>query len=462
VSNACIAFLFGVLNQAVKKLIIIPQNNQSKIILMKSKIYTFVAILATAFAGIIPFKGYSSTISDSVTMGNLYSNEIYYSMSNGQQGQVNRGLWDIAFRTNIYSASILTNDGFGVELYTYPLSDTSGWSKTIDISGIANWKKMVNSTTDWEEGAFCRNQKGHPDYGWGKYNVVTNDVVGDSLFIIKLRDGTYRKLWIIQKFSLDNIYEFRFANIDGTGDTKIVLECATLTAKNFVGYSITTNQVVDFEPVASAKWDILFTRYMYTYPATSPNAGLLNLSTGVLSNYNVKVKKFEHVPTDTILTAMPPMDMTRSPIGWDWKKFANSSYTVNDSLVYFVQDLGGKIYRLVFTKFVGSSTGKIFFNSTLNSFTGVNEVEKSGFNAAIYPNPVNDVMNLVINPGKSKLAVVSILDMSGRMVLNKKYEIQAEDLSTLQIPVSDLPSGMYMVKIQAGGKVISRKVIVNN
>jgi len=175
---------------------------------MKTKVYTFVALLATTFAGIVPAMGqFAGTVTDSVFMGAGYSNEIYYSMSAGEQGSVARAQWDIAFRANRMSASILTNDGSGVELYSYPKSDTSGWA-TVDTSGLSNWTNMVNSTTDWEEGAFCRNQKGHPDYGWGKYNSVSHNVMGDSLFIIKLHDGSFRKLWIMEKYSSNNIFEF--------------------------------------------------------------------------------------------------------------------------------------------------------------------------------------------------------------------------------------------------------------
>jgi hypothetical protein len=155
------------------------------------------------------------------------------------------------------------------------------------------------------------------------------------------------------------------------------------------------------------------------------------------------------------------MDSTRSPIGWEWKTYSNG-YTVVDPLVYFVQDLQGKIFKLIFKEFKGSSTGRIVLQKELISITtGIDEVEKSGFNATVYPNPVSDVMNLVINPGKSRNALVSLLDISGRTVLTRRYDLQPEDLSTLQIPVSGLPSGIYMLKIQSGSNVISRKVVVN-
>ncbi len=427
---------------------------------MNKKFYTFVAILATAFAGTLPATAQQlGPVNDTILIGS--SNEVYYNISAGTKSTVNRKQWDVAFRANRQSASILTNDAAGVELYTYKTAAIGGWA-TVDTAGLYSWKNMANSTTDWEEGAFCRYQKGHPDYGWGKYNSVTHDVVGDSLFIIKLADGSLRKIWIVKKISVDNVFEFRYANIDGTNDVTVSLDCNPYTTKNFVGYSLTNNAIADFEPVASTQWDLLFSKYMYTYPAGDANAGAQQPVTGVLSNYKVKVKKYEHVAPDFQMTGPQVMDSTRSPIGFDWKTYdyVNNAYIIGDSMAYFVQDRAGKINKLVFKGFTGGSTGRFVLQREVISFLGIDEIEKSGFSAAVYPNPVSNVMNLVINPGKSRFAIVSLLDISGRTVLNKKYELQSEDLSTLQIPVSGLPSGIYMVRIQSGSNVIARKVVL--
>jgi hypothetical protein len=409
----------------------------------------------------------SGLVTDTVLMGTGYVNEVYYSMSAGNKGTVNRKQWDIAFRASRMSASILTNDAAnnnaislsGVELYTYPKADTSGWS-TVDTTGfyLGTWKNMVNSTTDWEEGAFCRNQKGHPDYGWGKYNTASHNVVGDSLYIIRLRDGSFRKLWIIEKYSSANTFKFRFANIDGSDDNTIELDCSPYAEKNFVGYSITTKQVVDFEPVPAGQWDILFAKYMYTYPD-----GVLYPVTGVLSNYNIKVNKFEHVPLDFRAFDLETMDSTRSPIGWEWKYLDESFvYHVQDSLVYFVQDQAGNIHKLVFKEFAGSSTGRIVLEKEMISAAVINEVGKSDLNAAIYPNPASDMMNIVINPGKEGYAMVWLSDISGRTVFSQRFDLPQDALSTLRVPVSDLPSGIYIARIQCGTSTISRKVVVNN
>ncbi len=438
---------------------------------MKSTIYSFAAILAAIFAGMLPAMAQSPIpVNDTVFMGPGYSNEVYYSMSAGDQGTIDRKQWDIAFRTSRMSASILTNDAAnntalnvsGVELYTYPNADTSGWA-AVDTAGLYSWSNMVNSTTDWETGAFCQYQKGHPDYGWGKYNASSHDVVGDSLYVIRLRDGSFRKLWIMRKFSSENIFKFRFANIDGTDDNTVTLDCNPYAEKNFIGYSLMTNQAVDFEPVVSAQWDILFAKYMYTYPE-GPNYGAIYPVTGVLSNYKVKVNKFEHVPTNYRMFDLAAMDSTRSPIGWEWKAFNNSTFTyeVVDSLVYFVQDRGGNIHRLVFKDFAGSSTGRIVFEKEMISATGINEIGKSDLNAVVYPNPVNKVMNLLINPGSERIALISLYDITGNTVLSNRYELPSEALSALQIPVSGVPSGLYVLRIQVGMNIISRKVVVKN
>jgi len=405
----------------------------------------------------------SEQLIDTIYLGPGYINEVYYSMSKGQQGAVSRKQWDIAFRASRMSASILTNDAAnntamqiqGVELYTYENADTLGWL-SFDTTGLSTWKLLVNSTTDWEEGAFCRNQKGHPDYGWGKYNTVTHDVVGDSLYVVKLRDGSYRKLWIKRKYSSDNKYEFRYANLDGSGDQRILLDCEPYASKNFVGYSFATNEIVDFEPVPSKEWDLLFTRYIYTYPD-----GVIYPVTGVLSNYGIKVNKFEHVSPDYRLFDLESMDSTRSAIGWEWKYLDGSFvFHVVDSLVHFVQDKSGSIYRLVFKEFAGSSTGKIVLEKEMISLAGVDENAYPSFQCVVYPNPASTNASLLINPGKNSSVTVSIIGLSGKLLQEDQFRVIPDNLNQIPLPVNELSSGIYLFNVISGFQRAVLKLIV--
>jgi predicted lipoprotein with Yx(FWY)xxD motif len=295
--------------------------------------------------------------SDSIVMSAGYANEVYYSMTNGIVQTSPRATWDIAFRTAKRSSSILINDGAGVVLYTYPKADTTGWA-TVDTTGLSSWTPMYNDPKDWENGAFSRNASSHPDYGWGIYNDVTHNLAGDSLFIIKLRDGSFKKLWIIKKLSAQDIYTFRHANLDGTGEHTVTEDLSSLTAIDFSGFSLQTNARVTFEPVKKS-WDILFTKYMSVQPNGTPY-----LVTGVLSNDSLKTKKFYPVVLTYSDSGPGNWDSTRSSIGWDWKVFDMETfqYKVVDSTVYFIQPVQGGITKLYFTSFSGSTAGIVKFN----------------------------------------------------------------------------------------------------
>jgi hypothetical protein len=298
---------------------------------------------------------------DSLSMASGYSNDIFYSFSNGLVTSVPRTNWHFAFYTDSWSSSIITNAGANVQLFTYPLGDTTAWNTTFDVSGIDSWKALNNSDTSWIYSAFEANQKGHPDYGWGKYNSINHDVVGDSLYVLKLADGSYKKVWIIRKVSVQNTYYFKVADLDGQNEVSVTLDCRNYASKNFVYYNALTNEVLDREP-AKTDWDILFTKY---YSLEQLQMGNPNpVVTGVLlnrGNFAIKVSD-EAVSVNTY----DPHDFSTSlsVIGYDWKTFSNAtfSYTMVPNRKYFVKTGSKKVYKLVFKSFAGSSTGKISFD----------------------------------------------------------------------------------------------------
>ncbi|MEI6900313.1 MAG: hypothetical protein WCL00_10580 [Bacteroidota bacterium] len=142
-----------------------------KYLLFSNIITVFISFLA------IESRSQTTTSTDSVSMGASYANEVYYSMKNGVVSTYPRNSWDIAFRTMVMSSSIITNDGKGVMLYTYPKADTSGWS-SVDTAGWQTWAPMYNGIDDWENGAFMAHAKGGLDFGWGIYNTSNHFITG--------------------------------------------------------------------------------------------------------------------------------------------------------------------------------------------------------------------------------------------------------------------------------------------
>lgn len=411
--------------------------------------------------GVLPFLGFTQvTVSDSVDMGPSYANDIYYSFENGEVASVSRTNWDIAFQTIQFSATILTNgangQGFDVpftSLYAYPKADTTGWT-SVDTVGLSTWPILFNNEEYWEDGAFNRTGLNHPDYGWGKYNPVNHDVIGDSLFIIILPDGTAKKIWIVRKYSLQNIYHFRYANLDGSDEHDVQLDCNDYTSKNFIYYNLTTNEVVDREP-DTASWDILFTKYVAIQPNGDPYG-----VTGVLDNFNVYANKFQGVEPGFMDWTSQPMDSTRSPIGWDWKTFDFSTgWMIEDSLAFFVHTYHFDIYKLVFTGFTGSASGKCYFDKTLVSPSAVEEVIPEGTEFKVSPNPVRDHVSILFNEDLAGSATVDLYDISGRTVYTAEKKIENGSLE-LKLPAGLTRTGMHILVVRTGNKAYTAKLMI--
>jgi hypothetical protein len=408
--------------------------------------------LAILFAITLPAQDRSEILE----MGPGYAQDIYYSMQDGEIAQADRANWDIGFYTQAFSAGIITNGAAGMDgvaLYTYPNADTNGWN-IIDTAGMSTWTALYNSPDEWEEGAFSRNALGHPDYGWGTYNMVTHDVTGDSIYLIRLADGTLKKLWIVKKNSINNTYFFRFANIDNSEEVNVELDCNPYTGKNFIYYSLSGQKVVDREP-AKDSWDILFTKYM-----SLQASGVYYPVTGVLNNVNVAANKFTSVAPGFDDWSAMPMDTSRSPIGYDWKEFELSSFewTVLDSVAYFVQDLKGDVYKLLFTDFEGTSTGVIGFEKALTSPLGIPDSPSQPNTLSVYPNPAREMLFIDL-PAAEGAAGLELISITGQLVHSEHIALSGSQEVT-GLNLSNIRAGMYIIRLTTDGQVWTGKVSV--
>lgn len=88
-----------------------------------------------------------------------------------------------------------------------------------------------------------------------------------------------------------------------------------------------------------------------------------------------------------------------------------------------------------------------------NSVLGVNQNQASAKTLSIYPNPATDVLNIDNKTGQS-ISAIEIYSINGMRV----KQTQAGQASSA-IPVGDLQSGIYFVKIQIGNEVQNHKFI---
>lgn len=384
-----------------------------------------------------------------VVTGAGYADDVYYSLENGTVATVARDNWDIAFVTQVMSVSILANNGSGVELYTYPGGTIDDWA-TVDTTGM-EWVPLYNSLDTWDMGAFNSNTIPGDDfdYGWGRYNMTTHTITGDSLYIIRTLADSIKKLAIVEKNAMANSWEFKFANLDGSDEQTVQLNAGDYVDKYFIHYSIDSTKFVEREP-AMEDWDLMFTRYFdYTIPY---------IVTGVLSNdHHILAQEVRESGMDQS-THNSFVDTsftdTIGIIGSDWKEFdmGSFSYVVNDTVVYYVKTDDGDsttseaYYKIYFTGFSGSSTGTYTFMQERLTFVSAQEQELPGQLLQVYPNPARD--NIQVEFDLNGRTTIEIMDMTGRLVRTSSYE--ASGPTNLSMDLSGLNPGVFLMRVSAG------------
>lgn len=92
-------------------------------------------------------------------------------------------------------------------------------------------------------------------------------------------------------------------------------------------------------------------------------------------------------------------------------------------------------------------------------YSQVRSVQNLGVNQIqVTPNPVADNMKVNINAEKSDVAVITVADMSGKVILSKNYNVTAGD-NNLPVNTANLNAGSYIVKVQLNGNVQVSKFI---
>ncbi len=286
---------------------------------------------------------------DSLAPGTGYANDIYYSFTNGVVASVSRTNWDLAFSTPARTASILINDGNGVQLFTWKGGvaanfnnvDTSAINDVVESSSLTN----DNLDTTWYNSAFEQNIVASNPYdaGWGIYNATTHNVEGDSVYILKLADGTYKKV-VVLLHSGTSPYPFVIKIADLVKNA--VADSVTITAtqystKNFVYYSVANKSIIDREP-ANSTWDVLFTKY-WDRTDGQPVGGFLTnegISSAKLSGADT-TKTYNQATYSKVI----------GNIGYDWKHFNGSSYDIVAGRYYYIKTKDNHYYSLKFKSF---------------------------------------------------------------------------------------------------------------
>ena len=392
---------------------------------------------------------------DTVSMGASYSQQVWYKLETDKETKAPVDEWDLAFSAKSRDAAIWSNPKETVYAAVGSIANFS----TLSINTATLTAIQDNSDTTWYIGSLNKSGDNVFDYGFGTYNTTTHNVTGDSVYVIKLIDGTTYKKFAIEKLVFDSIYIMHSANLDNTADRRDTIRKSDFNGKSFGYFSFVTNTKLDREPLMK-DWDLLFTRYR---GLTANQFGVLQYYplTGVLHNPNVTVAKRISRDTTSDNFSNQSFKTNISTMGYDWKYFNGAAYTISDSTTYFVKTINGKIYKMIFTGFGGGANGNCIFTREYMLGTSVAAAEGSTATLAVSPNPATDgQINIVFDLGKSvQRADFQLINIAGQIVFQQKLPT-TEGLQNLQLPNLNLTSGLYLARVQFDGKALIQKIVI--
>lgn len=398
--------------------------------------------------------------------GNGYVNQAYYSLAEQNSVNVANDEWDLIFTTfGQQDAGIHVNEStssiFGVPAPTIELYLTNANSLAAVNEFDSLFTRVYNDETSWAYGALnnTRNPNNILDFGWGFYNPAVRSVVGNKVFVIKLRSGDFKK------FTVDSLvfttYHMTFANLDGSEETQVSFD--KLNYPNGLAYfSFTTGNTVD---IGVPQFDLLFTRYVTDLYDPDTGDTLDYPVTGVLSAPGVQVAKIVNMDTKDIgVDDVPDSFGSRmDEIGYDWKEFDFvSSWLIQDSTAYIVKTPNGKMYKLVFIDFEGSSTGTATFEQTeLGLVSNVRNLNTDFNTFNVFPNPGIDQFNISFE-AKESLANVELhlFNTLGQRVWTQPAIGVAAGLNAIQIELPGLNNGQYTLVLQSSNSIVTRRVVI--
>lgn len=409
-----------------------------------------------------------TTAQEAVEISTEGVNEVWYGLESGTEASNPVAEWDIAFDISPQDASVRLNDANGLVLYPVPEATVADW-ETIDTTGIAGWEKVYNSDTEWRNGAFNKTKDPfYPqplfDYGWGTYDMNSHNVVGTRIFVVKLKDGSFKKIWIKDMISANGgMYNFVYANLDGTEEVEVAIEKPAFGNKHFAYYSLQNNEMVDHEALEKDQWDLLFAKYI-TY-VTHPMYGSMNYAApGVIISPSVEVAKVENVGDVAAHDDWFNQEYTKdfNAIGWEWEDYnwgvgGEHIFAIKDDLLFYLKDQNNTIWKLVFTSF--ASPGEYGFTKEMVSTLSVDENDMNKAEVVIYPNPASTHVSLILNNMADTKADVQILNTMGQLVYNQEFTGNT-NFEVKNIAIDNLKSGVYFVKVSSGSQTVDQKLIV--
>lgn len=198
---------------------------------------------------------------------------------------------------------------------------------------------------------------------------------------------------------------------------------------------------------------------IFIVDSCSAGLGVTSIATSIDSIYirpSMSVSQVYRGNTDTTVTYL----FTVTTSGTDsvhWT-FGNSTTLVGDSVLYTFDS--AQTVQITVSAFSVCGNGTYSFVIVIDNIS----IQETTFHPdfIVFPNPGNDILNILMNGGNSPVIYCSLINISGMQVLEKHLELSDEN-GYPPLDISELPNGLYILEIDNGfGMKHIEKVLIQH
>lgn len=158
-----------------------------------------------------------------------------------------------------------------------------------------------------------------------------------------------------------------------------------------------------------------------------------------------------------------------------WNPLSNETVGTNDdglvrfaNVSHYAIDNGNGDYTIPVTYTillganddVGSPVAFEYVAAGTDMAFSTEEFSKAELIGKVYPNPSADFTRIALDLPSNELVMVEVLNNLGQAVSTVNYGVQTAGVSNLDLDVSALPSGLYIVRVTAGNLTDAQTLIV--
>lgn len=224
-------------------------------------------------------------------------------------------------------------------------------------------------------------------------------------------------------------------------------------------YVLYSQNALDENPTFTSRQGNLPAMPVYSSVIEMNNTDIAIIGTehGIFKTDNIKAESPVWEAQNSTITSVPVFDLEQQIVS----KTADTVYLENGGEITVIPYPGTNNYGVIYA----ATFGKGLFRCTdYRKPVGIDEdnnntVASENLEIAIYPNPVFDYASIELESESSDMAIINVYDLSGRKVFVSNRGVD-KGINKLNVDLSPLKTGTYVVQVLIGENVYSDKFIV--